>query len=95
LFIGSGDEGADSVISQTQTTFMPGRNILEDVVILHETLHELRRKKKKAIIMNFEKKVYDRVQMAFSVESEILVRKKISYQMDTTSGVWGGGGNKL
>jgi hypothetical protein len=40
LFIGSGDEGADSVISQTQTTFMPGRNILEDVVILHETLHE-------------------------------------------------------
>jgi hypothetical protein len=56
LFIGSGDEGADSVISQTQTTFMPGRNILEDVVILHETLHELRRKKKKAIIMNFEKK---------------------------------------
>jgi hypothetical protein len=36
---------ADHVISPTQTTFMQGRNILEGVVILHETVHELHRKK--------------------------------------------------
>ena len=36
---------ADHIISHTQTTFMQGRNILEGVVILHETVHELHRKK--------------------------------------------------
>jgi hypothetical protein len=47
----------DSVICKTQTTFILGRNNLEGVVILHETLHELNRKRKKGIIMNlnFEK----------------------------------------
>ena len=35
---------ADHLISPTQTTFMQGRNILEGVVILHETVHELHRK---------------------------------------------------
>jgi hypothetical protein len=35
---------ADHVISPTQTAFMRGRNILEGVVILHETVHELHRK---------------------------------------------------
>jgi hypothetical protein len=29
------------VINHTHTTFLPGRNIIEGVVILHETLHEL------------------------------------------------------
>jgi hypothetical protein len=38
---------ADSVVSRTQTTFIQGRNILERVIILHETLYELRRKKEK------------------------------------------------
>jgi hypothetical protein len=33
---------AHSVVSMTQTTFIPGRNILEGVVILHETMHELK-----------------------------------------------------
>mgnify|MGYP003702354059 FL=1 len=32
---------AQKVISPTQTAFIPGRNIMEGVVILHETLHEL------------------------------------------------------
>ena len=32
---------ADHLISPTQTVFMRGRNILEGVVILHETVHEL------------------------------------------------------
>jgi len=34
----------DHLISSTQTMFMRGRNILEGVVTLHETAHELHRK---------------------------------------------------
>jgi len=37
---------ADKVVRQSQTTFMPGRNILEGVVILPETIHELHKKRK-------------------------------------------------
>jgi hypothetical protein len=36
---------ADAIISKTPTTFLPGRNILEGVVVLHDTMHEMRRKK--------------------------------------------------
>ena len=36
---------AQKVISPTQTAFLPGRNIMEGVVVLHETIHELHRKK--------------------------------------------------
>ena len=36
---------AQIVISPTQTTFLSGRNIMEGVVVLHETIHELHRKK--------------------------------------------------
>jgi len=35
------NSGADHIISPTQTIFMRGRNILEGVVTLHETIHEL------------------------------------------------------
>ena len=37
---------AQTVVSPTQTAFMPGRNIMEGVVILHETIHELDTKKR-------------------------------------------------
>ena len=37
---------AQTVVSPTQTAFMPGRNIMEGVVILHETIHELHTKKR-------------------------------------------------
>src|SRR6266508_2553379 len=36
---------AGKMISPTQMAFLHGRNILEGVVILHETIHELHRKK--------------------------------------------------
>ena len=36
---------AQAVVSPTQTAFMPGRNIMEGVVILHEIIHELHTKK--------------------------------------------------
>jgi hypothetical protein len=36
---------AHKVIQSTQTIFLPGRNIMEGVVILHETIHKMHRKK--------------------------------------------------
>jgi hypothetical protein len=36
---------ADKIVSPSQTTFMPGRNILEGVIILHKSIHELQKKK--------------------------------------------------
>jgi hypothetical protein len=52
----------DSVVSKTQTTFIPGRNILEGVVILHETMHELNRRKKIGVILKLDfEKAYDKV----------------------------------
>jgi hypothetical protein len=38
-------EIAEGLISPSQTAYMPGKNIMEGVVILHETIHELYRKK--------------------------------------------------
>ena len=48
---------AQTVVSPTQTAFMPGRNIMEGVVILHETIHELHTKKSDGVIfkIDFEK----------------------------------------
>ena len=36
---------AHSVVQPSQTAFMPDRNILEGVVVLHEMLHEIHSKK--------------------------------------------------
>ena len=36
---------AHSVVQPSQSAFMPDRNILEGVVVLHETLHEIHTKK--------------------------------------------------
>jgi hypothetical protein len=38
-------EVVHTVVRPTQTAFMPGRHILEGVVVLHETIHELHRRK--------------------------------------------------
>jgi hypothetical protein len=40
---------ADSVVNMTQISFLPGR-YFRGVVILHETMHELRRKKQKEVV---------------------------------------------
>jgi hypothetical protein len=64
---------ADTVINKVQTTFSPRQNILEGVVILHET-HELRREKRKGVIMKLDfEKAYDKVSWAFLME--VLERK--------------------
>jgi hypothetical protein len=51
-------EVAHKVIQPTQLAFLPGRNIMEGVIILYETIHEMHRKKQSDIIfkIDFEKK---------------------------------------
>ena len=57
---------AKTVVSPTQTAFMPGRNIMEGVVILHETIHELHTKKANGIIFKIDfEKAYDKVKWSF------------------------------
>ena len=57
---------ADKVVRQSQTAFMTGRNILEGVVILHETIHELHRKKMSGVVLKLDfEKAYDKVNWVF------------------------------
>jgi hypothetical protein len=50
-------EVAHSVVSPTQMAFMPGCHILEGVVVLHKTIHELHKKKMNVVLLkiDFEK----------------------------------------
>lgn len=57
---------AHSVVQSSQTAFMPGRNILEGVVLLHETLHELHSKKLDGVLVKVDfEKAYDKVKWCF------------------------------
>jgi hypothetical protein len=65
---------AEKLISNTQTAFIPGRYILEGVIILHEIVHELRVKKMKGIVLKLDfQKAYDKVQWDFMMD---VMRKK-------------------
>lgn len=52
--------------SNMSQAFMPGRDILEGVIVLHKTIHELHKEKMNNLILklNFEK-VYDKVKWPF------------------------------
>lgn len=70
----------DKIIDKGQTAFIKGRYILDGVVILHETLHELRVSKQKGIIFKIDfEKAYDSVRWDF-VE-EMMVRKGFDTQL--------------
>jgi hypothetical protein len=57
---------ADHIIQPSQTAFMRGRNILEGVIILHEMIHELHRKKQNEVILKIDfEKAYDKVKWHF------------------------------
>jgi hypothetical protein len=59
-------EIAPKVVRPTQTTFMFGRHILEGVVVLHETIHELHRKKMDEVLFKIDfEKAYDKVNWHF------------------------------
>lgn len=56
----------NKVVRQSQMAFMPGRNILEGVVVLHEIIHELHKKKKDGVILKLDfEKGYDKVNWSF------------------------------
>jgi hypothetical protein len=53
---------AQKVISHSQTAFIPGCNIMEGVIVLHETLHEMHRKKQSGVILKIDfEKSYDKL----------------------------------
>ena len=56
----------DRVVRPSQTTFMQGRNILDGVVILHETVHEMHRKNMSGVVFKIDfEKAYDKVKWSF------------------------------
>ena len=57
---------ADNVVRSSQTAFMQGRYILDGVVTLHETVHELHRKNLSGVILKIDfEKAYDKVKWPF------------------------------
>jgi hypothetical protein len=53
---------ADHIVCPSQIAFMQGRNILDGVAILHETVHELHSKKLNGVILKIDfEKAYDKV----------------------------------
>ena len=61
---------ADHLISPTQIAFMRGRNILEGVIVLHETIHELHRKNLSGVIFKIDfENAYDKVKWNFLLQT--------------------------
>ena len=57
---------AQKVICPSQSAFLPRRNILEGVVVLHETIHQIHKKKLDGVIFKIDfEKAYDKVNWAF------------------------------
>jgi hypothetical protein len=57
---------AQKVIQLSQSAFMKGKNILEGVVVLHETIHERHRKKLDGVILKLDfEKACDKVKWSF------------------------------
>ena len=45
---------AQTVMGPMQTVFLPGRNIMEGVVILYKTIHEMHTKKQNGVIFKID-----------------------------------------
>ena len=61
---------AQRILKPTLTAFLPGRNIMEGAVILHETIHELHTKKQNGVILKIDfEKEYDKVKWDFLQQS--------------------------
>ena len=81
---------ASRIISKNQTAFIPGRSILDGIVILQEVLHDLKSRKEEGIILKLDfEKAYDRVSWTFL--EEVLLKKRfsstwVSWMMQTVKG---------
>jgi len=54
------------VIDQTQSAFLKGRGLLDSVVVANETIDEVKRKKKKCIVVKVDyEKAYDSIRWDF------------------------------
>jgi hypothetical protein len=59
-------EVTQKVIRPTQTAFIPDRHILEGVVVLHETIHEMHRRTLDGVIFKIDfEKAYDKFKWPF------------------------------
>ena len=57
---------AGSVVQPSQTAFIPGRNIMEGVMILHETIPELHTKNLNCVLFKIDfEKAYNKVNWSF------------------------------
>jgi hypothetical protein len=57
------------ITKPSQSAFLPGRYILDGVVVLHETVHELKRRKQSGIILKLDfEKAYDKVNWEFLLQ---------------------------
>jgi hypothetical protein len=57
---------SDKLIGPSQTAFIPGRYIMEGVVVLHETIHELHKKKQHGVILKLDfEKAYNKLKWPF------------------------------
>lgn len=56
----------DRITKPSQIAFMFGQNIIEGVIVLHETIHELHKKKLDGIILKLDfNKAYDKIKWDF------------------------------
>lgn len=56
----------DSIVSRTQTTFIKNIYIVEGVLLLHETLNTIHKKKKYGILFKVDfEKAYDKIKWLF------------------------------
>jgi hypothetical protein len=57
---------AQKIIRSSQTAFMTGRNIMDGAIVLHETIHEMHRKKLDGVILKLDfEKAYEKVNWSF------------------------------
>jgi hypothetical protein len=71
---------ATKLINPSQMAFIPGRNIMEGMLMLHETIHEIHRKKMSGIILKLDfEKTYDKVNWKFlqHTSNERIFRKMV------------------
>jgi hypothetical protein len=56
----------NKIIHKAQTTFIKGRNIMNNTLALHEILHETKRKRKNGVVLKLDfEKAYDKVHWGF------------------------------
>jgi hypothetical protein len=53
---------AEKVIRPSQMAFLTGCHVMEGVIILHETIHEMHRKNQNGVILKIDfEKAYDKI----------------------------------